>query len=133
MRFEYSHDVFPPGLILPVHISMLGAGSEKEVEAKVDTGADISVIPEELRKEMRLLPRGYILARGAFDKELKLYPTFYITLSINHSFSFELQVISSPGKYFLIGRNLLNQIVLHADGPSEFFELTNETTSHSSG
>jgi hypothetical protein len=109
-----------------------GTENGKEVEAKIDTGADISVIPEELRKELRLKPRGIIYTRGPFEKESKRCPTFYITLSINLSFSFELEVISLHQKNFLIGRDLLNQIVLHANGPSEFFELTNEKTSHNS-
>ena len=133
MKFEYSHDVLPPGLILSVFLSGIGKRNGKDATAKVDTGADISVIPEEVRKELRLLPRGVIWARGAFERELKPYPTFFVNLSINHSFSFELQVISSHREYFLIGRDLLNQIVLYANGPSEFFELTNETTSHNSG
>lgn len=132
MKFKYSYDVFPPGLILPVRISVNGTRNGKQAIAKIDTGADISVIPEELRKELRLSPRGVIWARGTFDKEKKPYPTFFVTLSINDSFSFEIEVISSHREYILIGRDLLNQIVLYANGPSEFFELTNETTSHKS-
>jgi hypothetical protein len=129
MRFEYSLDVSPPGLILPISVSAIGTRNGKKVEAKIDTGTDISVIPEKLRKELRLLPRGVIKARGAFDKKSIQYPTFFVILSINHSFSFELEVVSSNRKYFLMGRDLLNQIVLNANGPTEIFELTNETTS----
>lgn len=133
MKFKYSYDVFPPGLILPVYVSSIGTKDGKEVEAKIDTGADISVIPEKLRKELNLPPRGVIFVRGVFDRKLKAHPSFFVTLSINHSFSFDLEVISSPRKYFLIGRDLLNQIILHADGPSELFELTHKIISHNHG
>lgn len=126
MKFKYSYDIFPPGLIVNVRVSQIGAKKGKKVKAKIDTGADISVIPEDLRKELRLLPRGVIFARGAFDKEKTLRPSFFVTLSINRVFSFDLEVISSPRKYFLIGRDVLNQIVLYANGPLESFELTKE-------
>jgi len=125
MRFKYSHDVFPPGLILPVRLSIIGGEDGREAKAKVDTGADISVISEELRKELNLLPRGVVSAKGAFDEGFTPSPTYFVKLYINHSFSFELQVISLPTtKYFLIGRDLLNQIILHANGPAELFEIT---------
>ena len=126
MKFEYSRDVFPPGLVLPVCISVFGETGGKEAEAKVDTGADISVIPEQLRRDLRLLPHGFMRTRGAFDKKWKLCPTFFVTLFINQSFSFDLEVVACLGKYFLIGRDVLNQIVLYANGPLESFELTND-------
>ena len=126
MRFEYSHTIFPPGLFLPVKISRIGEKSGKEINAKVDTGADISTIPDKLRKEMLLMPRGIVKASGAFDKKLKECPTFFITLLINNSFSFEIQVISSQKEYFLLGRDVLNQIILYANGPLEFFEISND-------
>lgn len=124
MKFKYSYEVVPPGLIIPAYISPLGEAANKEIRAKIDTGANISAIPERLRKELSLLPRGFRQARGAFDKESKSRPTFYITLSIEPAFSFELEVISSNSEYFLIGRDVLNQIILHADGKREIFELT---------
>lgn len=125
MKFDYSHDIFPPGLIISVYISSLGTKNKKQSKAKIDTGADISAIPDELRQELRLPPRGAVWIRGTLDKEPKAFPTFFVTLSINQLFSFELQVISLPRKYSLIGRDALNQIILHANGPSEVFELTN--------
>lgn len=123
MRFNYSNEIFPAGLILTVNIQPYNGRQKKEIEAKIDTGADISVIPLNVKKELRLPLRGYIPVHGAFDDVAQNKPTFFITLSINNHFTFDLEVIASNRENVLIGRDLLNQIILHANGPSEFFEL----------
>jgi hypothetical protein len=124
MKLSYSHDLFPPGLILPVRICPLGAKDGAAAEGKVDTGADRTVIPEPLRRQLRLPPRGVIRARGAFDAAFELRPTYYVTVILNDSLSFDLEAIASPARYCLLGRDALNQIILYANGPSEVFELT---------
>ena len=134
MRFKYSYDfssTAPAALILRVFISK--GGTRIECRAKIDSGADRSAIPDKIRETLNLKPRQAILTKGAFDKTAILRPMFLISIYIDNLFSFELQVLSRPSEYVLIGRDLLNQIVLHADGPSEFFELTNGATLHNSG
>ena len=128
MRFSYSYEEFPAALFLTVRVSPRGKRNAnfRECKAKIDTGASLTVIPEELQKELRLPPREPVRVRSAFDAEGKIRPTFSVILSISHSFSFSLLVLSSPIEYCLIGRDVLNQIILNANGPSEFFELTTE-------
>jgi predicted aspartyl protease len=124
MRFKYSEQFFPVALILSVKISPLGGSSNRDVSAKIDTGADITVVPKELVKQLGLPPRGVIYAKGAFDTQAKAQPTFFITLSINDVFSFEVEVLSSERNNLLVGRDVLNQIILQANGPAKFFEIT---------
>jgi hypothetical protein len=132
MRCQYSQELFPSALIVTVNVSPIGVKTGVQVKAKIDTGADISAIPENVRKHLRVAPGGAILCGGAFDVKLQTCSTFFITMCIDSCFSSDLEVISTPDEYALIGRDMLNQIVLHANGPSGFFELTNETTSHKS-
>ncbi len=47
----------------------------------------------------------------------------YESVSINDWASFDVEVVSLPRDSILIGSDLLNQVVLRADGPSEVFEL----------
>jgi predicted aspartyl protease len=124
MRFGYSANLLPPGLIIPLRIRPLDTDKTRESWGKIDTGADGTVIPEGIKKDLCLKPRGCQRCWGAFDVTPKTRPTYYITVLIGEELSFDLQVISDERETVLIGRDLLNQIILHADGPSLFFELS---------
>lgn len=123
MRFDYSSDFFPPGLIFPIAVFPLVGKDGITIDAKIDTGADMSAIPERLIEILELTPSGVIYAQGAVDVEVKKLPTYYVKLSLNEEFNFELEIISTHRKNFLIGRDVLNQVILIANGPEEYFEI----------
>lgn len=125
MRFDYSHKIYPPGLLLPAFVRGLGIGDVAEVEAKVDTGADVTVIPDSIRRELKLKPSGYTLCRGAFDDHPQRVPTYFIELSLDRKTYTKLEVLARPRATILLGRDLLNDFVLHANGPEEYFEIGN--------
>ncbi len=123
MRFDYSRDTSRPALILSVMVSPMDAEDGIEAPAKIDTGASRSIIPESLRSKLQLPVRGAVSLRGILGGPSRPLPTHEVRLSIDHSFSFPLEVVSIPLANFLIGRDLLNQLVLTANGPEEFFKL----------
>jgi predicted aspartyl protease len=100
-----------------------GAGSV-EAHALVDTGAAISAIPEDLRARLGLPPRGLARIRGATDARSKRRLTYYVIVAIPQIGSFLLKVAALPRADVILGRDLLNQVVLHADGPKEEFDLS---------
>ncbi|MEX0726587.1 MAG: hypothetical protein WD065_09985 [Planctomycetaceae bacterium] len=124
MRFDYSHHLFPPGLVLPAFVRGLGTDDVVEVEAKVDTGADLTVIPDSARGQLKLKPCGYMLCRGAFDDEPQRVPTYFIELSLDGTTYTKLEVLARPRATLLLGRDLLNNFILHANGPEEYFEIS---------
>ena len=123
MRFEYSHDLFPPGLILPAFVRGLDSSPIVEGFAKVDTGADLTVIPDTLRDALNLKPCGRTLCRGALDQQAQQVPTYFIELSLDQNEFVQLEVLARPRDVLLLGRDVLNDFVLVADGPKEYFEI----------
>ena len=49
--------------------------------------------------------------------------TYYGTIVVE-SRSFDVEMATQDRPYVLLGRDIINQFVLHADGPAEIFELT---------
>jgi hypothetical protein len=112
----------PSALIVPIRILPVSQPGKLEVDGKIDTGSAVSLIPDTVRKHLGLLPHGEVNLIGAFDDKSKPYPTYWIEVEIDQ-YSFELEVASAPRKQFLIGRDLLNQLILHLEGPKQFFEI----------
>ena len=123
MKFEYSRDISPPALLLPIRIAPIGADFWVKHSAQIDTGADLSVVPRDLVRDLHLFPHGSRIARGALSSEPLIPPTYHVQLIIAENFRFEAPVLAAPCNYIIIGRDLLNHFVLHADGPSQKFEL----------
>lgn len=93
-------------------------------KAKIDTGADLTVIPERIRKQLKLFPGGTIPC-GGFSGDSDDYPTYYVDISIANTFLFKkIKVISLVRENVLLGRDVINQIELQADGRSQDFSLT---------
>jgi len=85
--------------------------------AKIDSGADISVIPDAWAAKLRLLPAGLIEV-ASFDGRITDLPTYYVNISTN-GFRFELvKVLSSQRTNALLGRDILNGFKITLDGKS---------------
>ena len=50
VRLAYSDAMVPPGLLLRVYVSPVSGGARRDVDAIVDTGASVSVIPNHVRE-----------------------------------------------------------------------------------
>ena len=97
----------------------------REKKALIDTGADCCVIPETLRRELGIPPRGEARVSGVHGDDSRSYPTCYVDFTIGGINFRNIEVVSIPGEeYVILGRDVLNQKVLHADGPAQFFEFS---------
>jgi hypothetical protein len=130
MKREYSQNLFspnsPPGLTLQVQVSPLDGRIRREINGIIDTGADFSTIPEKLAKELQLKTKGGRLVMGFTGKDIEYCETYLITLSLDNKSSFDLEVFSTAREHCLIGRDVLNQFVIHANGPKKYFRVTDE-------
>ncbi|MHC4200791.1 MAG: aspartyl protease family protein [Planctomycetota bacterium] len=123
MRFQYSSDPIPV-MSVPAKVSLSGSDVYETVSAKIDTGADISVIPETVRSRLKLTPEGAVRIRSVFAGEALEFPTYYVTLSIADCITADVEVLCLPREDCPIGRDILNRIIMHADGPAKEFELS---------
>ena len=124
MKFTYSDLVDRLGLILPVLIRPRGANAGVQAEAMVDTGADISSITEGVRNALDLKLSGHLGLRGLLDQASTRVPTYLISLSVGDYEFDDLELPVTPDPLVILGRDLLRDMVLLADGPRAQFELT---------
>jgi len=65
MKTTYDTSLQPPAPFVPVRLASLADRSERiAVQAKIDTGADLTVIPARLVEQLQLMPAGEIEVEG---------------------------------------------------------------------
>jgi len=88
MKFSYSRTRTPYELIMPVRISSLEARNFLSSRAKLDTGADLTVIPERVREELKIFPGPPIRIKGSFGQLYKETRAYYIILDLEDDSEF---------------------------------------------
>lgn len=126
MIYNYSRAHSVPALIVPIRLYSLDLRSETTLSAKVDTGASASAIPLALRSELGLTLAGLVRARGAFDQDYSVRQMFYLKIELPWAAGIvrTAKVLLTDASECLIGRDILNEYVLHADGPKQEFVIS---------
>lgn len=112
-----------PALVVQARVAGLGSTERVDAVGKLDTGADISGVPADLLHELGVPPYGEIRIRAAQDAVARSVPTYFVEISLQGAGPFAVKVVAIPKEYLLVGRDLLNRCILHADGPNLEFEL----------
>lgn len=123
MRFTYALSASPPEMVVPIVISSLLARPPVDADAKLDTGADISVIPSAVRRALALHAYTYATTRGALAEIWKSIPVYLVRMRVAGGPWMDLKVVESHKPYVLLGRDVLNRYILTANGPAGFFDL----------
>jgi predicted aspartyl protease len=91
---------------------------------KIDTGADLTVIPIFIVEELSLPPRGTVMIKSFRHDEMPTHhPFFFVDIELaNYSFR-NVKVIGTIRPDILIGRNILNRVKLVLDGKNFEFEI----------
>ncbi len=119
-RHPYSPRYVPPAPVLPVHVSSPGATLRVLLQALVDTGAGISVLPQDLPSQLGLPRAGRIVVSG-FEGVPRILPVYLAEIGINGYLSIIRAVCFGTAP--LIGRDLLNRFVAHFYGPETAFDV----------
>ena len=119
MAFPYSARYQPP---MPAVEIALGAPeadySLGPLPAILDTGADITVVPQEylIQLDAPIVAGGYLRSPWGERQSVKIYE---INLRIQGHALKHVEVASEPGgREVLLGRNVLNSLNLQLDGPN---------------
>jgi hypothetical protein len=115
MKKEYDLGFDPPAPVLPIVVHG-PTGRVARLQAKVDTAADVCGLPRAVVLDLGLLPTRRVRAstwRGE-PTEVRLHRGD-VTLLRRHIPAVEWLPIARP--YALLGRSLLNDLVLVLDGP----------------
>ena len=93
-------------------------------QALLDTGSDITVVPARLLSDFFLQEFRLAIIQG-YGAESARVPTYLLDVNINgHTVEF-VEVIRdhSDGAELLLGRNVLNELILMLDGPASQVEV----------
>jgi len=112
----------PPAPYLPVTVVNPDTGAGIELQAKLDSGAAMSVLPQTAVTRLNLEPMGEVLASG-FDRKVTVLPTYDVTFEVEGYSIQDVEVTVSPRKDALLGRDVLNHFVITLDGKNLTFEL----------
>lgn len=125
LYYEYSSDVFPS---IPVCKITLGR-SKQPAEigpfvAILDTGADISVIPTHILRQVgaQWIGKGNATSVWGDSRKTNIY---IISLQLGtHYFSTVEVLEDTKGKEIIIGRYVLNWLRITFDGLSQYVEIS---------
>ncbi|MFL5803952.1 MAG: hypothetical protein ACJ8CR_19685 [Roseiflexaceae bacterium] len=97
-------------------------GRQRAIRAKLDTGADGSIIPEELAADLALASQGQFLTIDYFGMP-RLSSSYRVDFIVDGRQFVDLEVTTAPLGYVLLGRDVLNHLILTLDGPQLHFAV----------
>jgi hypothetical protein len=123
MKVSYDTSWLPAAPFLPVRLASLAEHSESiTVQAKLDTGADLTALPYALIERLRLMPAGEIEVEG-YDSRRATIRAYDVNLEIDQLNVTGLLVIGFAEDYVLLGRDVRNRLRLLLDGPALTTEI----------
>lgn len=119
-RYPYDKRYSPPAPVLAVRVGRPGTLPDVFLPALVDTGADISVLPEGLpaRLGLPVVDRVSVVGVGGLPHP---FPVYAAEVALN-GYRKIIRAVSL-GTTPLIGRDLLNSITVRLDGPGATLEV----------
>lgn len=121
ISFNSAYD--PPALT--VSVNLLGVVHERpqvNVEAIIDTGADISAVPENLRERLKLYRFRKLQLEDARANRDIAY-TYEVRLAFNDEPPRMMEVVLTPFPFVILGRDWLQIYYMFLKGPENQFAI----------
>jgi hypothetical protein len=119
----YDYNFNPPAPVAEVTVVHIVTGaSSASLSGKLDSGADVAVIPEKLVAQLSLTPKGYIWTRG-YDGAYSRRAVYYVRLIVEGFNLPTVRCIVADRANVLLGRNVLNHFIITLDGKNLTFDL----------
>ena len=121
--YRYANDTPPAPYVLVIVAHPDGSAPTPDLPAKVDTGADRTIIPTELAASLGLRPAGRLPFAGLGGQQVEL-PVYEIQLVVRALAPILVEVAASDGEpHVLLGRDVLNRYRIVLDGPNGKLEI----------
>lgn len=120
---KYDSALDPPGPMVDVTIRPIGRAEPKHtLPGKLDTGADITVIPPSLVDDLQLIPEMPI-AMMSYDGLETERAAYFVDLEIAGHKLESIEVVAAPRNNILLGRDVLNHFSITLNGKDLTFEM----------
>ena len=90
--------------------------------AKLDSGASLTVIPENLRRQWRIRPSGRVRLR-AYNGQESVRPIYLVDIIIGSRRFQDVEVTTAQRRNILLGRDVMNKLRITLDGTQEVVEI----------
>jgi hypothetical protein len=123
VMWVYDRSVCPPAPFVDIHVfPPLSSAWGQPLRAKLDTAADISCIPADLVEQLDLLPARIVPVEGYDGIQTMVY-TYIVAVEVTNARFRHLEVVTTPEKYALLGRDVLNNFYVQLNGPDLTFHM----------
>ncbi|MEK7441193.1 MAG: retroviral-like aspartic protease family protein [Chloroflexota bacterium] len=123
MKFEYDQKIDPAAPFLPARLGNLESPPRYgDFRAKVDTGADMTVIPEAAVKALNLTVTDRLEVAG-FDNRPTIVDVYALQIELPNGKRGKLKAFAFDEEYVLLGRDAINHLRLLFDGPALTLEI----------
>lgn len=124
---RYEHEELPPFPAIDVAVSGVMENNYIPGIGKIDTGAVITTIPHYVVGLLNLIPASEIPLRG-YDNKLDVHSVYVVHIKIDDVVFEYVDVIATPHRHILVGRNLINMWQMKLDGKNHIGEFEIWTT-----
>ncbi|MGQ9627513.1 MAG: retropepsin-like aspartic protease [Anaerolineae bacterium] len=120
---HYDTNIHPPAPLAFVLVSHpFDREKNRQLQGKLDTGADLSVIPESLPNELQLIPAREIVIRS-YDGTVQHKPGYFVALEVEGQPVQLVEAIAAKRTNMLLGRDVLNRFRLTLDGKALTWDI----------
>jgi predicted aspartyl protease len=116
----------PPAPMVPARVRAPGGADWEALSAKVDTGADLSAVPDRVLEALDVAPVRVVRA-ATFTGALQEVPVYRVDLELAGELLPRVEALATRRPYVIAGRNVLRHFVVKIDGPREQIELRRPT------
>ena len=123
----YDHTYIPPAPVVDVVIlHPVRRTRSGTLRGKLDSGADITVVPEQVVSALGITPKGHIWT-GGYDGTYARRALYYVRLIVEGNQVAFVRCIATDRTTVLLGRNVLNRFHVVLDGKNLRFQITLES------
>ncbi len=126
-QITYSSRYFPPLPVLHIHLRVPDtARIHGPVQAIIDTGADMTIVPLPWLEGIAAPELDEVRLRSHWG-EYTSATTYMVDIQVGKTILPALEVVGDPySTEALIGRNVLNMLLLLLDGPQQFVDVLSQ-------
>lgn len=119
----YSTEFDPPAAVIDIQMTgVVHPRPRVTVSAILDTGADMTAVPETLVDRLDLFPTGRMVVEDV-NGQTTIAHTYMVRLRVANKTISEHKVLLTGLDFGIIGRDLLNTLYLLLNGPEGTFEI----------